>query len=205
MAFVLTFSNQPLGLGRQGDALGHAGAPKVVHPLGVFGKPDQAVLFALALNNDLGAITRDDRNVLAWPLAFFQHFHGGQLAPFNLFAERRPLVHDRDVAGIQQFGAGQFVLIDFRAVRQQHQGGLFALNVPILGNPNVFLHYPFSVGIAGRPGVEIGAVIGPRVTLPKFVLRHDAGNQTTLGVRSIRGHAIGVEIHRKRVVDRLNK
>ena len=97
MALVLTFGQQPLGLGRQGNALGHAGAPKVIHPLRVFGEPHQAVLFALALNNHLGAVARDDWNVLARPILFFQHFHGGQLAPLDLFAVRRALVHDGDL------------------------------------------------------------------------------------------------------------
>ena len=96
MALVLTFGQQPLGLGRQRDAFGHAGAPEVVHPLRVFGKPHQAVLFALALNNHLGAIARDDRNVLARPILFFQDFHGRQLAPLDLFAVRRALIHDGD-------------------------------------------------------------------------------------------------------------
>ena len=95
MAFVLAFSKQPLGLGRQGNALGHARAPKVVHPLGVFGKPHQAILFALVVHNDLGTVAGHDGDIFTVPGLFFQYFKRSHLAPLHCPAETLAGIHHR--------------------------------------------------------------------------------------------------------------
>ena len=63
MAFVLTFSQEPLGLGSQSDTFCKAGLPVVVHTLSVLGVPHQAVLLALVLNRELLTVDRNHGDV----------------------------------------------------------------------------------------------------------------------------------------------
>ena len=132
MAFVLTFGDQPLRFWCQRDRFGQCRAPKVKHPLRVFSEADKAVFLALALDHDLRTVARDNRDIFARPLAFLQHFHRGQLAPFDLLAERRALVQNRNPAGFHHLGAGQLILKHLCAVRKHYQRGFLALYVPIL-------------------------------------------------------------------------
>ena len=63
MAFVLTFSQEPLGLGSQSYALGQARLPVVVHTLRVLGVSHQAVFLALVLNRELLTVDRNHGDV----------------------------------------------------------------------------------------------------------------------------------------------
>ena len=204
MALVLAFRQQPLGLRRQSDALGHRGAPEVVHALWVFGKPHQAKLLALVLNNKLLPVDRHHRDIPAWPVFFFQHFHRGQLAPLDHLAKARTLVNDGDARQRQKLVAGQLVLVDFGAVREHQQLGLDPLNVEILGDPNILGHHPIGGIIASAALEEVGAIVRAGKHFAEDGLGHHAGNQALLGVGAIRQDRIRVKVDREWVVDWLN-
>ena len=87
VAFVLAFGHQPFGLGRQRDGFSRGRAPKVKHPLRVFGESNQAVFFSFAFDHHLGAVAWHDGNIFARPFLFLQDFHCGHLAPLYLFAK----------------------------------------------------------------------------------------------------------------------
>ena len=143
VAFVLAFRHHPFGLGRQSNGLGHAGTPKVVHPLRVLSEPHQPVLFALALDHHLGAVAGNDRNPSPWPFLFLEDLHCGQLAPLDRTAPRRFALDLNNAGRVQRFFGRQFILVSLRAVRQHYQRRFLTFNVEILGNADIFLHHPF--------------------------------------------------------------
>ena len=204
MALVLAFGHQPFGFGRQGDGFGQAGAPKVEHPLRVFGVANQAVFFTLAFNGHLGAVARNNWNPLTGPFFFFQDFHCGQFAPLHHLAVGRAAFDLNNARFVQHFFGRQFVGPIFRAVGQHHQVNFFAVNVKVFGNAYVFLCHPFGAAVTGRTGLESHAVVGARVHLPEYVLRNDAGHQAFFSVGTIGRHAVGIKVNRKRIVDWFN-
>ena len=114
--------------------------------------------------------------MFAWPIAFFQHLHGGQFVPLDLATIGRPRIHNGDIAGRHQFRAWHFVFIQLGAIAQQHQVSLDALDHPIFGKSNVFLGNPFGIRITRCAGAEVRTIVGIWVLLPKILFGHYAGD-----------------------------
>ena len=204
MAFVLAFGHQPFSLGRQRNGFGQTGAPKVKHPLRVFGVANQAVFFTLAFNGHLGAVTRNNWNPLARPFLFFQDFHCGQFAPLHHLAVGRTAFNFHNASVGHHFFGRQFVGPFLCPIGQHHQVNFFAVNVKVFGNAYVFLCHPFGAAVTGRTGLESHAIVGAWVHLPEYVLWDYAGHQHFFSVGTIGRHAVGVKVNGKRIVDWLN-
>ena len=201
VTFVLTFGQQPFGFGRQSNRFGHAGAPVVIHSARIFGEPHQTVFFALVVDDQLGAVDRHNRNKPPRPDFLVQHFHRGDFAPFDLLPEAVALVNHRDTGQRHRFGTRQLILEYRRAIRQHQQLGFDALGVKIFGNPNILFAHPLGPAVAGRSGFELPAVVCIWILFVEYRFRDHRGDQASLGVRSIRLRAVGIEIDGKRVVD----
>ena len=176
MAFVLAFGHQPFGFGRQCNGFGQAGAPKVKHPLRVFGISNQAVFFALAFNGHLGAVAWNDWNIFASPFLFFQNFHCGQFAPLHHLAVGRTAFNFHNTSIVQHLLWWQFVGPILCPIGQHHQINLFAVNVEVFGDANILFGHPFGAAVTGRTGLESHAVVGAWVHLTEYVLGDYAGH-----------------------------
>ena len=163
MAFVLAFSKQPLGLWCQGNALGHAGAPEVVHTLRVFGKPHQAIFLTLVVHNHLSAVARHDWDVFPVPGLFLKDLKCCHLAPLDCPTETLAGINDRQTSRRHSLEESVAVSKAAGAITQQVQLGLFAGNVEVFSNPNVFLCYPACGVVTSAAVREVSPVISVRV------------------------------------------
>ena len=205
MSLVLTFGQQPLGFRSQSNRLGHAGAPEVKSSLRIFGEPHQPKFLTLIVDYDLLPVDRHDRNVTPRPVAFFQDFHRGQLAPLDYFFVARSLVDDLDSGQQQNFCAWQLVLKYLRPVRQQDKRCLFALSPEVFSDPNVFFSHPLACIVTSSFGLESLPIVLAGIHLPELRFRNHRGDDCPFSIRSIWRRTVRVEIDRERVFYRLNQ
>ena len=80
----------------KGNKLGCCAAPEIEHHRRVFGIADQAAEMPPAINKDLIAPNRANRDILARPIFFLQDFHTVNHAALNVVALNRALTQHLD-------------------------------------------------------------------------------------------------------------
>ena len=182
MAFVLAFSKQPLGLWCQSNALSHGRAPEVVHPLRVFGKPHQAILFALVVHNNLGTVARHDGDIFPVPGLFLKNLKRSHLAPLHCPAETLAGIHHRQSCGCYTLQESVRVCKPAAAITQQVQLGLFPGYMEVFSNPNILFGHP-ACGIVTSAAVrKVGTIVSVWVHFLENGLAQQCCNKATLGI-----------------------
>ena len=192
-------------LGCHADEFGGVGAPVVEHPLGVLGVTDEGAKMALAVDVDLFAIDRDDRDVAPRPLGRLQHLGAGQQMVDDLVALDLALGLDGYLQRLEGVPVGLIDLgADHVAVRQHKDRARVLGADPVFRDHDVLAVEPGLIEIGIGPVFPIDR-LGALVAALEFVLRQHLDQERRVPVRAVGGFRVGVAEDVERVRDALDE
>ncbi len=158
----------------------------------------------LALEVHLGAVDRNDRDVLPGPVHRLQHFRAAHDVLADPVTINVPRALHLNALRVEGRPVGLVVLHrDHSAVRQQQDGPLDLLPDPVFRDLDEVAVHPRRTDTA--PGLAFPIhLFRAGIGLLEGRLRHGVGDVAVVPVRAVRRRRVAIRIHRQRVRDALN-
>ncbi len=188
----------------QGDVFGLKRVVVVEHPLSALGVTNDPLLGQLAVDVDDGAVTLNDRHVLAIAVCMLKDFQRGELGPFQLLGLHRA-AGDYLQAAVLDFILhilAEFVLPALMPVVEHDQLSIVVIKIVILSDTDFLIVDPVLVVVASAAFSPWGS-LRVRILALKLFLGDHFGDKSPLGIEHER-RAGRIEIDIERIRNRAN-